>query len=342
LSEKICGASNQHSISEEFSMRFATKHLLVLGIAFFLAACAPKEAVDTVGAAERPASGDRETLRPDGSAIHWRIDRRGVVGPQGIVVLAQGSGCLPSSSNENITRFRALAPHHAVLTVEKYGVSHGADTAASSGQREAGDCPPDYFKGHTVSQRADDYQRVIAALSREPWWNGQIVLFGGSEGGAAVAVLAPRLAKLDAVIIMSTGTGIAMADWIKGVLPPPVAAQTDAVFARIRANPNSVEVWGGNSWKWWADILDRVLADDLLKVKAPILLIHGELDQFAPVASARATRDRFNAAGHKNLTYREKSGLDHFMSDSAGRSHLGDVLSEANGWLKASAAMPKP
>ncbi len=97
-----------------------------------------------------------------------------------------------------------------------------------------------------------------------------------------------------------------------------------------------------NSWKWWADILDRVLVDDLLKVKAPILLIHGELDQFAPVATARAMRDRFNASGRKNLTYREKSGLDHFMSDSAGRSHLAVVLSEANAWLKANAASPKP
>jgi pimeloyl-ACP methyl ester carboxylesterase len=229
-----------------------------------------------------------------------------------------------------------------VLTVEKYGVSHGADPAASSGQREAGDCPPDYFKGHTVSQRADDYERVIAALSREPWWNGQIVLFGGSEGGAAVAVLAPRLARLDAVIIMSTGTGIAMSDWIKGVLPPPVAAQTDAVFARIRANPGSVEVWGGNSWKWWADILDRVLADDLLKVKASILLIHGELDQFAPVASARATRDRFKSSGNGNLTYWEKPGLDHFMSDAKGQSQLAEVLAEASAWLKENASAPKP
>lgn len=256
-------------------------------------------------------------------------------------MLAQGSGCLPTAHNENIARFRALAPEHAVLTVEKYGVSHGGKPAAPAGAGAAGECPADYVKGHTVSQRADDYETVFADLRREAWWNGHVVLFGGSEGGAAVAVLAPRVTQLDALIIMSTGTGIAMADWIKGVLPPPVAAQADDIFARIRANPTSTEVWGGNSWKWWADILDRVLADDLLKVKAPILLIHGDLDQFAPVASARATRDRFKSSGNDKLTYWEKPGLDHFMNDAKGQSQLAVVLAEASAWLKENAGAPK-
>lgn len=323
-------------------MQSPFQQLIVIAMAVVLAACASEGSAVASASAERPSSAERITLRPDGSSISWRINRRGIEGPQAIVVLAQGSGCLPTAENENIARFRALAPDHAILTVEKYGVSHRTEAGSPTGQPRHDDCSAEYGKGHTVSQRAEDYQSVIAELSREPWWNGHIVLFGGSEGGAAVALLAPRLAKLDAVIIMSTGTGIAMKDWIKGVLPPPVAAQTDDVFSRIRANPTSSEVWGGNSWKWWADILDRVLADDLLKVKAPILLIHGELDQFAPVASARATRDRFNASGHKNLTYREKFGLDHFMSDAKGHSHLPEVLTEANAWLKDKARAPKP
>lgn len=272
----------------------------------------------------------RTTLRPDGSEIHWQIDRRGKSGKQSVVVLAQGSGCLPTGKNENLIRFRALAPGHAVLTVEKYGVSPADKASAASGE-----CPAAYARGHTVSQRADDYERVLGELKREAWWDGRVALFGGSEGGAAVAVLAPRLEKLDAVIIMSTGTGIPMADWIKDALPPPVAAQADGIFARIRENPQSIEMWGGNSWKWWADIMDRDLAQDLMKVRSPILIIHGERDQFAPVRAARATRDRFAAAGLTNLTYREREGLDHFMVDSAGTSLLGQVLDEARAWLEA-------
>lgn len=322
-------------------LRSSMQKLLVLCLAAFPVVCASAEPSVVSAPVERSASELRSTLRPDGSPISWRIDRRGLTGRQGIVVLAQGSGCLPSGINENIARFRALAPHHAILTVEKYGVSHRSEPAPPGGHRVAESCPAEYFQGHTVSQRADDYERVLAELSQEPWWSGQTVLFGGSEGGAAMAVLAPRLPKVSAVIIMSTGTGTAMSDWIKGVLPPPVAAQADEVFSRIRANPGSVEVWGGNSWKWWADIMDRLLVDDLLKVKAPILLIHGELDQFAPVATARAARDRFTLAGQDNLTYWEKAGLDHFMSDGQGRSHLGDILTGANEWLKAHATGSK-
>jgi len=91
--------------------------------------------------------------------------------------------------------------------------------------------------------------------------------------------------------------------------------------------------FGGNSYRWWADILRQDMAADLLKTESPILLIQGKQDSHAPVAVARQIRDDFQRAGHRNLTYWEFAGYDHTMQDSQGVSHLDEVMARISGWI---------
>jgi pimeloyl-ACP methyl ester carboxylesterase len=122
--------------------------------------------------------------RPDGSTIAYSVDTP--PGPiDGVLVLAQGSGCQPTAGNTNLKTVRQAFPHHLAVMVEKYGIA--SDAAIADGFT---DCPPAFHAGHTVQQRVADYVAVLAGLRSAA--DIPLVLFGGSEGGLAVAMLARR------------------------------------------------------------------------------------------------------------------------------------------------------
>ena len=75
------------------------------------------------------------------------------------------------------------------------------------------------------------------------------------------------------------------------------------------------------------------LTAELLSIRAPILIVHGERDRSGPVQGARTVRDDFQRAGHCNLTYWEYQGYDHQMQDAAGASHIDEVMARASAWL---------
>ena len=62
-------------------------------------------------------------------------------------------------------------------------------------------------------------------------------------------------------------------------------------------------------------------AQNAAKIKAPVLLFHGDRDQNVPVAQARMMRDRLKSAG-KAVTYFEYPMLDHQLDDSEVRTEL--------------------
>jgi alpha-beta hydrolase superfamily lysophospholipase len=240
--------------------------------------------------------------------------------------MLQGSGCESVALNERIPWMAArLAPSHALLTIEKYGVLPHTDGET---------CSADHLRGNTLSQRVLDLLQVVSALRAETWWNGELVLFGGSEGGAVAAMAAPLLAETRAVIVWSSGIGLPVGEMIRSVLPPQMAEEAANVFAEARRNPTGERQWGGTSYRWWADAVDLVPARALSRTRVPILLIHGTRDQSAPIASARAARDLVRAADAPDFTYREYEGYDHFMVDAAGVDHRAEVVAEAAAWLR--------
>ncbi|MEM9738667.1 MAG: hypothetical protein AAF829_02280 [Pseudomonadota bacterium] len=277
-----------------------------------------------------PSDFDGISKRSDGSIIEWRLENARPEASNKILLIAQGSGCAPARSSANVDLLANIATGFATLTIEKYGVSVD-DAPANSSE----DCTETYFMNHTVSQRVADARTVLADLAEDGLWNGALYLFGGSEGGAVVSILSQAETETDAVAVFSTGTGLTMAEFFPMVVPPPVAARMQDIFDAVRANPDAEGIAGGNSYRWWADILDRRLSDDLLQSTAPILLVHGVNDRSAPVASARSTRDAFaTAAQSSRLTYWELEDRDHAMIDQNGQSHMADVLRDVVEWLE--------
>jgi pimeloyl-ACP methyl ester carboxylesterase len=266
--------------------------------------------------------------RADGSRLIFHVDRRGLAGRRPMLLVLQGSGCAPVGADARVNSYGPmLAPDHVQLMIEKYGAAAGGDSLVEG-------CTAAFWSGNTLSRRVADAVQVIARLRGERWWNGALVIFGGSEGGAVAAMLAPLIPEARAVIIWSSGIGVPVGALIRGAIPPEAASQAEPAFAEARRNPTGERIWGGASYAWWADALDMVPARSLLDVRVPILLIHGSRDQFAPVATARATRDLLAQAGRSTFTYREYDGYDHFMVDAAGADHRPEVLAAAGRWLQ--------
>ncbi len=299
---------------------------VIAALGFLATACASAPASD-------PSPVTRHTPRADGSQIEWILTGRDASAKQGVLMLSQGSGCGPAVTNPNLPRWRALAPGFVSVTVEKYGVSASDPALANAGVGQMDNCPPEHVKNHRLHGRAQDFADVVAELRKEPWWSGELIIMGGSEGGAVMSVLAPMLPDVDAVVIMSTGLGLPLSQMILDGMPPPARAQAESMFAAIRSNPDEGPVFSGLSATYYAEFFDKVLAQDMLQASAPILLIQGETDTSAPVAAGRATRDIFAAAGRSNLTYWEKPGWDHFMTDRSGVNHVDEVIADAAAWV---------
>lgn len=264
--------------------------------------------------------------RADGTAIEFRVAGPDARGRGPMLLMLQGSGCESVDRNPRLPWMAArLAPRHAIVTIEKYGVARGADGEA---------CSAAYWRRNTLQQRVADALQVIASVRRQGWWNGELVLFGGSEGGAVAAMLAPLVPETRAVLIWSSGIGLPIGDMIRSALPPAMAEEAVRVFAEARANPTGERTWAGASYRWWADSVDLVPARALLQTPAPVLIIHGTRDASAPVASARAARDLLADGGRIGVTYREYEGYDHFMIDAAGIDRRAEVLGAAADWLR--------
>lgn len=269
-----------------------------------------------------------EMSRADGSVIHWTLDRPQGSEKTGLLVLAQGSGCLSVVNNGNLAATRTIFGGFAALTVEKYGVEPGDNPADDHTE-----CSEAFREHHTVSQRVADYRQVIEGLRGASWWNGELVLFGGSEGGLAMAILAPQV-QADAAILFSTAGGLPFGQIVRQSIPEEGWPTVDAAFEKARQNPDSSELWAGSSLRFWADIIDRRVADDMLRADTAFLLIQGGNDPSSPVSAARATNDLFAAAGRCNLTHWEFPGFNHGMTDADGNGRMAEILSQAATWLR--------
>ena len=223
-----------------------------------------------------------QLVRPDGSLIDYYLDRPD--GPAaGLLLLAQGSGCLPVARSESLATARAAFPDHIALMVEKAGVTPAAEIVDGFT-----DCPAEFHHRYTISLRVADYLAVAAEVRADPAIPDRLVLFGGSEGGLAVAMLAADLAP-DATIILSSATGTNFGTMVLSTVPPEGRPTVKAAFAAARANPESRELFAGSSYRFWADMLDRRTLDYMTAATGPLLLIQGGRDTSSPLETARAT-----------------------------------------------------
>lgn len=248
-----------------------------------------------------------ETLsfdQADGTRLYYYYDAPAEKGP--LVVILQGSECLRVSDKyaSFIEHFRK---HNiGVLRVEKPGLS--PDTPP-------GQCPTAYLQRNTLERRIWDLLSVLGELRKDPRWDGRLALVGGSEGAMLAGLTAPLLPETRAVALISGGGGDTFAEEITGMMRAQGAGEKQLeefrqICAQSHQEPTPSKEWGSdgklsrNTHLWLSRVEDLAIYRSLLRVDAPILVVHGAADRSTPLHSAERMQEIFQKAGRTNFTLR--------------------------------------
>jgi pimeloyl-ACP methyl ester carboxylesterase len=258
-----------------------------------------------------------------------------------IFLLVDGSGCTSArrAKVEALLSLQTSTIHEPVaqLMVEKTGVDAGADTGTP--------CTDRFQRYYSVDQRVLDHLRAIEYLRKHAsWWNGQIYLYGWSEGAEVGAQLAAYVPEVRRAVLGGLGGGLSMAQQLEDYMlcATPDAKDRDAClmslrgqFDQMRDNPTPLKTWLGddNSYKAWATRLDGVTYHVLKDLRIPLLVVHGAKDHDSvPVEAARVLMDRLKSDGNATVDYWEVPEMGHSFGSLAPERST-QVLAATFRWL---------
>ena len=275
-------------------------------------------------------------LRDDGTTIDGYFDR-----PEGnvdvpVVIFIDGSHKASVTINHDKLAQRFNPKKIGLISLEKRGIK--GDKIDHK----------EFLDHDCFDERLRDYSLLLNHLVNRKiaGCNGRVILLGGSEGGK----IAPRLSldfsnNVQGIVLISSGGGLSFAEEMKyqsqqliqqmgslkqlsyklrGSLFPK---EIDQYYDKMLKSPDSLEMCGPKTWKWFASYLRYDLLSDLLKVKIPIYMIHGEEDFMVPIKSADLIAEAFRQAGKTNLHYARYKNLGHALT---GRE---DVYGEMLDWI---------
>ncbi|MEE9347613.1 MAG: prolyl oligopeptidase family serine peptidase [Robiginitomaculum sp.] len=258
-----------------------------------------------------------------------------------LMLIIDGSSCRgPKPGLFNIMRPDESAPSpYARLIVEKIGV--GLEDDGSS-------CSDLYLQNYSIEDRVFQHMRALQHIRKTAqWWNGDLLLWGWSDGGDVAARLTAYYPKTKRAVLGGMGGGLTMEEHFKDIIscqPDKFPTATERqpcldhyteIFTDIRNNPTWQKTWSGddNSYKVWETRLFARLSILLADNAAPILIVHGEDDHYAtPVQSARKLVADLKAEGNSAYTYWEIKDMGHsFGPDDDDKRRL--YLDAMRDWL---------
>jgi pimeloyl-ACP methyl ester carboxylesterase len=285
--------------------------------------------------------------RVDGTLVDVHLQRPSTAGKVPLLVYIDGSLCIPSTYNESVAWLLEKsdgARPFALAVIEKPGPTIPALNA--EGNIEIGpdfQCSAEFRQHYSIDQRVIDHLRALQHLNRHAsWWNGELLVWGFSDGGRIGAQLAAYYPQTKAVALVGVGGGMRMADSMEAMVcsgPKDTAACGEALrkeMDEIRAAPVPTRDWMGesNTYATWASRLDAVEANVLRDLKAPLLVVHGERDGSVPVASARKLAELMQGSGVV-FRYREIPGMRHSLWGTATPQESEALHQEVLEWLTA-------
>ncbi|MEO7524398.1 MAG: alpha/beta hydrolase, partial [Ferruginibacter sp.] len=256
-----------------------------------------------------------------------------------ILIICQGSGY--DSNTKGFLRIASkFSEQVAGLVIEKQGVKYG----------DKGDSLTQEYKDHNVVyNRVYDYLRVLQYLrANAGWWNGDVYVVGGSEGGLLAGMIASFYPGVKGLGILCYGGGLKFGEaWpvssgmqVKSDGGDSLAVKKEEAATRdtlelARLNANFIQSYNNedNTYAWWASSTDLRLSNSLVDLKIPIFVAQGTEDMMALPASAQKLQKVFLERKKYNLQYKEYIGYDHGFRDKESKSHLGEVLTEAITWI---------
>ncbi|MGB3722760.1 MAG: alpha/beta hydrolase [Pacificimonas sp.] len=240
-----------------------------------------------------------------------------------LLLLVDGSGCsgqLRPGSRFDYRPGPDSPKPYARLMVEKPGVEPEAPHES--------DCSDDFHKYYAIDKRVMDHLRVLQHLrATADWWNGDLLVWGWSDGGDIAAQLVSIYPDASRPVLGAMGGGITMAEQFEDIWACPEAdmsapermeclADLRKDFANIRDNPGWRERWNGESHVIWNSRLWSRLSALLVNRTQPFLIVHGAMDrENTPIESARRLVADLESGGNTAFTYWEVPDMAHGWSD---------------------------
>jgi alpha-beta hydrolase superfamily lysophospholipase len=270
-----------------------------------------------------------ETLsldQADGTRLYYYYDAPTEKGP--LVVILQGSECRRVSDKYAAFVDKFHKSGIGVLRVEKPGLT--PDTPL-------GECPAAYLQRNTLERRIWDLLSVMGEMRKNSRWDGRLALVGGSEGAMLAGLTAPLILETRAVVLISGGGGDTFAEEISqmmqtGGAPTSQLEQFHELCRQVHQEPSATKEWGSdgkmarNTHLWLSRAEDLAIYRPLLRVEAPILVVHGAADQSTPLHSAQKLQQIFQQAGHTNLELRIEKEDGHSPSAQSMEATLDWVI----------------
>lgn len=283
-------------------------------------------------------------VRPDGSKAIYYLGSVPTEEKRGIVLVLQGSGCNSVANLRTANGYPGVSPDAVSLFIEKYGMNDSLPWS-NDGNRE--DCPHAYLVNNTIAQRVLDVLLVLSELRMSAvWWNGELIIVGGSAGVYVAEQVARLVPEADALVIFGFGGRRLMDDILHSIAvafaaegKSEAAAKAEqanvlGLFEAVREDPTKVKFASGHSYAYWAETIAYDQFNLLSGLHVPVLALQGTADQNASPQGAREMVTELQEAGTVDITFREYDGLDHSWRDEQGESHRDRVLRDIRGWLE--------
>lgn len=266
-----------------------------------------------------------------------------------LLIVIDGSGCGGAMRPGFDTLFKPGpgTPVFARMRVEKRGVD----------PLDIGDnCSKDFMRHYTMQSRVSDHLRAFQHLrSHADWWNGELLIFGWSDGGDIAGQLVSQYPLVTRAVLGAMGGGYTMAEHFRDfwICPGDMTTEDQAgcqqvledEFSEIFDEPSWLKTKYGpdNSWKAWNSRLWTRLSNTLVDNQTPILIVHGSEDfDNTPVQSARKLVESLSSAGNTAYTYWEVPQMGHgWMPDPSTGFDQADAIAIERAmldWLLTDAA----
>lgn len=238
-----------------------------------------------------------------GSSIYYAFTVGNASQPDTAIFLYGATGC-PSLKAPMPQFLDGLAVNARVFALNKRFVSDHSFGLL--------DCGREFNLANNPGQWVADYSEFVEAqlqLNSPRFKN--VVLIGVSEAAWPTARVAKLVPEVTHLVLIGSGGNTMRQDLETLKRKGAIDFDVDSGWKRIRSDPASIEkYWYGNTYRWWAEVLDFDPMPDLLALNIPIIVGMGEEDQSVPVESAYILQQKFKEAGKNNLTLKiyPKSG----------------------------------
>lgn len=199
-----------------------------------------------------------------------------------------------------------------------------------------------YNKTNCRQRRIQDIKFSVKYVIKNIY-NGDlqsVILFGGSEGGMIIPVIANSLEKITHLVIMGAG-GYSQAKAFEVLLEKGMhlgnidnKKELFAKYNEIRKSPVENKFWLGNTYKRMSSYLDYYPEKYVRKLDIPVLYVIGKEDKSMPYESVKYLSDKLE--GKNNFTFKILPGIDHRFTDKYGNSKLNYIIEKViHPWYKS-------